>query len=116
VNITEIRIRRLFHEATLKAILSITLDGDFTVHDIKVIKDSTGRLFVAMPSRKDETGIYRDIAHPIDSKAREYLEACIIPAYHEHLEATGLPETASALADISMSGIGYDILTPDIGY
>ncbi|MCL2034806.1 MAG: septation regulator SpoVG [Oscillospiraceae bacterium] len=94
MNITDIRIRKLYHDAMIKALVSITIDEDFAVHDIKVLKGGTGRLFVAMPSRKDDTGIYRDIAHPIDSESRQDLEAKILSVYYEHLENENLSGTA----------------------
>jgi len=65
--------------------VSITLDGDFAVHDVKVI-EGPQRLFVAMPSRKDENGVFRDIVHPITAAARAELEQSILDAYHKHLE------------------------------
>ena len=64
MNITDIRIRKIYEDARLKALVSVTIDGDLAVHDIKVI-EGPERLFVAMPSRKDENGTFRDIAHPI---------------------------------------------------
>jgi len=67
--------------------VSITLDGDFAVHDVKVI-EGPQRLFVAMPSRKDENGVFRDIVHPITSEARAELEERILEAYQSHLERT----------------------------
>jgi stage V sporulation protein G len=66
-------------------LVSITLDGDFAVHDVKVI-EGPQRLFVAMPSRKDESGAFRDIVHPITSQARSLLEDSILEAYRNHLE------------------------------
>jgi len=65
--------------------VSITLDGDFAVHDVKVI-EGPQRLFVAMPSRKDENGVFRDIVHPITSGARAELEQNILDVYYKHLE------------------------------
>ena len=62
MNITDIRIRKIYEDARLKALVSVTIDGDLAVHDIKVI-EGPERLFVAMPSRKDENGTFRDIAH-----------------------------------------------------
>ena len=68
MNITDIRIRKIYEDARLKALVSVTIDGDLAVHDIKVI-EGPERLFVAMPSRKDENGTFRDIAHPITPEA-----------------------------------------------
>jgi stage V sporulation protein G len=86
MNITDIRIRRVFQDNKLKALVSVTIDQDFAVHDIKIIA-GTERLFVAMPSRRDENGTFRDIAHPITAEARQVLENSILSAYHEHLAA-----------------------------
>jgi stage V sporulation protein G len=90
LNITDIRVRRTFQDNKLKALVSVTIDNDFAVHDIKVI-DGTERLFVAMPSRKDENGVFRDIAHPITPEARRTLEQGILSAYYEYLEAASQP-------------------------
>lgn len=85
MNITDIRIRRIYQEGRLRALVSITVDGDLAVHDIKVI-EGPDRLFVAMPSRKDDNGIFRDIVHPITTKARSVVENQIITAYEDYLE------------------------------
>lgn len=85
MNITDIRIRRTYQDTRLKALVSITVDHDLAVHDIKVI-EGPERLFVAMPSRKDDNGTFRDIAHPITPEARSEIENSILAAYHEHLE------------------------------
>lgn len=83
MNITDIRIRKLYEDNRLRALVSVTIDGDFTVHDIKVIQGPE-RLFAAMPSRKDENGMFRDIAHPITPIARQNLENAILERYHEY--------------------------------
>ena len=85
MNIADRRIRKTYHDARLKALVSVTIDGDLAVHDIKVIQGPE-RLFVAMPSRKDENGTFRDIAHPITSQARKALEGAILEAYDRYLE------------------------------
>ena len=85
MNITDIKIRRTYQESRMRALVSITLDNDFAVHDIKVI-EGDDRLFVAMPSRKEENGIFRDIAHPITPQARKTLEDAILNAYKVHLQ------------------------------
>ncbi len=84
MNITDIRIRRTYQDARLRALVSVTIDNDLAVHDIKVI-EGPERLFVAMPSRKDDNGTFRDIAHPITPEARKILEERILKAYHEYL-------------------------------
>ena len=88
MTITDIRIRRTYQDTRLRALVSVTVDHDLAVHDIKVI-EGPERLFVAMPSRKDENGTFRDIAHPITLEARKTLENAILEAYHQHLEMMG---------------------------
>ncbi|MCR5815412.1 MAG: septation regulator SpoVG [Ruminococcus sp.] len=82
MTITDIKVRKLLPEGRLKAVVSITLDDTIAIHDIKVIEGSE-RLFIAMPSRKDESGCYRDIAHPISFGARADLEQKILSAYYD---------------------------------
>ena len=86
MNITDIRIRKMYDDQKLRALVSVTLDGDFAIHDIKIIAGPE-RLFAAMPSRKDENGVFRDIAHPITSQARKALEDAILECYQHELEA-----------------------------
>lgn len=74
MEITDIKIRRIITEGRLRAVVSITLDNMLAVHDIKIVQGDE-RLFVAMPSRKDENGVFRDIVHPISAAARKKLEA-----------------------------------------
>ena len=88
MNITDIRIRRTYQDNRLRALVSITLDGDFAVHDIKVIAGPE-RLFVAMPSRRDENGVFRDITHPITPEARFTVETAILQAYHDYIKNIG---------------------------
>ena len=72
-------------EGKMKAVASVTFDGEFVVHDIKVIEGEKG-VFVAMPSRKSATGEYRDIAHPINSETRDYVQKIILEKYEEALQ------------------------------
>lgn len=81
MNITDIRVRRIANEGKMKAVVSVTIDGEFVVHDIKVIDGDKG-VFVAMPSRKASDGEYKDIAHPITSATRQLLQNAIIDAYN----------------------------------
>lgn len=85
MNITEIKIRSLNATGRLRAVVSITVDGVLAVHDIKVIEGNE-RLFAAMPSRRSESGVYRDIVHPIDGATREQLENEILEEYRRQLE------------------------------
>ena len=80
MQITDVRIRKVAKEATLKAVVSITIDNEFVVHDIKVIEGEKG-LFIAMPSRKAADGEYRDIAHPINSDTRNMIQTLILEQY-----------------------------------
>ena len=82
MQITDVRIRQVAKEGKMKAVVSITLDNEFVVHDIKVIDGDKG-LFIAMPSRKTGEGEYRDIAHPINSGTRERIQALILQKYEE---------------------------------
>ncbi len=81
MNITDIRIRKINSEGKMKAIVSVTIDDMFVVHDMKVIEGQSG-LFVAMPSRKTPDGEYKDIAHPINTEAREMIQGKILEAYN----------------------------------
>lgn len=85
MKITDVRVRKIAKEGKMKAIVSITLDEEFVVHDIKVIEGEKG-LFIAMPSKKATDGEYRDIAHPINSETREKIQAIILEAYEKALE------------------------------
>ena len=84
MNITDVRVRRIDKESKMKAIVSITIDNEFVVHDIKVIDGEKG-LFIAMPSRLASDGEYRDIAHPINSETRSALQNMILDAYKKEL-------------------------------
>ncbi len=84
MNITDVRVRRVAKEGKMKAVVSITIDDEFVVHDIKVIDGEKG-LFIAMPSRKAADGEYRDIAHPINSSTRNALQELILRKYEESL-------------------------------
>lgn len=88
MNITDIRIRKLHHEGRMKAVVSLTLDNAFVIHDIKVIDGNNG-LFVAMPSRKISEEEYRDIAHPISMEARAEIQDCIFAEYHRVMAQRG---------------------------
>lgn len=80
MQITDVRVRRIEKEGKMKAIVSITLDNEFVIHDIKVIEGEKG-LFIAMPSRKAADGEYRDIAHPINSATRDMIQSVILDKY-----------------------------------
>ena len=80
MQITDVRVRRIDKEGKMKAVVSITLDNEFVIHDIKVIEGEKG-LFIAMPSRMAADGEYRDIAHPINSQTRELISETVIGKY-----------------------------------
>lgn len=85
MNITDIKIRKIIPDGRLRAIISITVDDMLAIHDIKVVQGDE-RLFVAMPSRKDENGVFRDVVHPISPEARQLVEGQILDAYTRHIE------------------------------
>lgn len=85
MQITDIRIRKIEKEGKMKAVVSITIDNEFVVHDIKVIEGEKG-LFIAMPSRKASDGEFRDIAHPINSATRENIQKLILEKYNTEIE------------------------------
>ena len=93
MNITDVRVRKVAQEGKMKAVVSITIDDEFVVHDIKVIEGEKG-LFIAMPSRKATDGEYRDIAHPINSGTRDRIQTIILEKYQEVMDAE--PEEAVA--------------------
>lgn len=87
MQVTDVRVRKVTKEGKMKAVVSITLDDEFVVHDIKVIEGDQG-LFIAMPSRKAGNGGYKDVAHPINSETRERLQRIILESYEKALEET----------------------------
>ena len=86
MKITDVRIRKVAREGKMKAVVSITIDEEFVVHDIKVIEGEK-ELFIAMPSRKASDGEYRDIAHPINSSTRDCIQSLILEKYQNTIEA-----------------------------
>ena len=91
MNITDVRVRKTDPEGKMKAIVSVTFDEAFVVHDIKVIEGEKG-LFIAMPSRKGAMGEYRDIAHPINPEMREIIQKAILEKYEEAMNETTAEE------------------------
>lgn len=82
MTITDIKVRKIIPTGKLKGVVSVTFDNYFAVHDIKIVQGEE-RLFVAMPSRRDDSGIFRDIVHPISQEARKAIENSILDAYRE---------------------------------
>ena len=86
MQITDIKIRKAFEEGPMKAVVSVTFDNQFAVHDIKVIY-ANDKHFIVMPSRKNADGTYRDIAHPINAEFRSFLEKEVLDRYFEQYES-----------------------------
>ena len=84
MQITDVRVRKVAKEGKLKAVVSITIDDEFVVHDIKVTEGEKG-MFIAMPSKKPMDGEYRDMAHPINSNTRERIQSMILEKYEQAL-------------------------------
>ena len=84
MEITDVRVRKVNKEGKMKAVISVTFDNEFVVHDIKVIEREQG-LFIAMPSRKSADGEFRDIAHPINSNTRDTIQKTILESYEKAL-------------------------------
>lgn len=95
MKITDIKIRKIFDEGPMKAIVSVTFDGQLAVHDIKII-NARDKFFIVMPSRKNPDDTYRDIVHPINASFRSMLEEAVIEAYEAELAALATGETAEA--------------------
>jgi stage V sporulation protein G len=86
MNITDVKIRRLYLQGKMKAVVSVTFDQAIVIHDIRILKGNQG-LFVAMPSRRTMDGVFLDIAHPISTQAREMLERAVLAAYQKAYDA-----------------------------
>lgn len=93
MEITDVRVCKVTKEGKMKAVVSITIDDEFVVHDIKVIEGEKG-LFIAMPSRKASDGEYRDIAHPINSNTREKIQSLILEKYEEVMAEDAVADNA----------------------
>ena len=104
MQITDVKVRKLFDEGPMKAVVSVTFDGQLAVHDIKVIY-AREKFFIVMPSRKNPDDTYRDIVHPINAQFRATLEAAVIEAYEQELAAETAREAEAAqdlTADIAL--------------
>lgn len=98
MEITDVKIRKIMSEGRLKALVSVTIDDMFAIHDIKVVQGDE-RLFVAMPSRKDENGIFRDIVHPISASSRKVFEDTILDAYNKQIVMLEAEKEATSKSD-----------------
>lgn len=85
MKVTDVRIRRISQDGKMRALVSVTLNEQFVVHDVRVIEGNTG-LFVAMPSKRTPNGEFKDIAHPISAAARQEIQQAILEAYHREIE------------------------------
>lgn len=85
MEITDVRVRKINEEGKMRAVVSVTFDNEFVVHDIKVIEGQNG-LFIAMPSRKTPEGEFKDIAHPINSETRAKIQSVILSEYEKAKE------------------------------
>ena len=97
MQITDVKVRKLFEDGPMKAIVSVTFDGQLAVHDIKVI-NARDKFFIVMPSRKNPDETFRDIVHPINSQFRGVLEKAVIEAYNQAI-ADAAAEAATADAE-----------------
>ena len=98
MQITDVKVRKLFTEGPMRAVVSVTFDGQLAVHDIKVI-NAREKYFIVMPSRKNPDDTYRDIVHPINSQFRADLEKAVTEAYYEALENAVEEEDTEAFVE-----------------
>jgi stage V sporulation protein G len=96
MQITDIKIRKVFDEGPMKAVVSVTFDGQLAVHDVKVI-NARDKFFIVMPSRKNPDDTYRDIVHPINAEFRAMLEREVIAAYEAELESLANADPVEAI-------------------
>ena len=99
MQITDVKVRKLFDEGPMKAIVSVTFDGQLAVHDIKVIY-AREKFFIVMPSRKNPDETYRDIVHPINAQFRGMMEDAVIAAYQVAVEQAALEAENAEAAEM----------------
>ena len=104
MDITDIRIRKVESEGKLRAYVTLTFDGCFVVHNLKIISGQAGT-FVAMPSRKTNKGEYKDIAHPINSDFRNIIQHKILEEYNK-LDILGRDRATSSDGELSVASSG----------
>ena len=104
MQITDVKVRKLFDEGPMKAIVSVTFDGQLAVHDIKVI-NARDKYFIVMPSRKNPDDTYRDIVHPINSHFRTSLEEAVLQAYEQELAAEEARRAEMVLEDSATADV-----------
>lgn len=109
MQITDVKVRKLFEDGPMKAIVSVTFDGQLAVHDIKVI-NARDKFFIVMPSRKNPDETFRDIVHPINSQFRGVLEKAVIEAYNQALaDAAAEAATADAETETAESKVPAEV-------
>ena len=104
MQITDIKVRKIFNEGPMRAIVSVTFDGQLAVHDIKVI-NARDKFFIVMPSRKNPDDTYRDIVHPINAEFRAMLEKAVLDAYNAEKDASGLAVTADIVENGDIASV-----------
>ena len=104
MEITDIRVRKLFSDGPMKAIVSVTFDGQLAVHDIKVI-NARDKFFIVMPSRKNPDDTYRDIVHPINAEFRAKIEKAVLDAYNTEKDEAELSSTADILENGDIASV-----------
>lgn len=104
MKVTDVRLRKIETDGRMKALVSITLDDVFVIHDLRVIEGNSG-LFVAMPSKRTPDGEFRDIAHPINSEMRQEIQQAVMKVYDE------TPEASSEQADAGIQTYGDEAAT-----
>ena len=103
MQITDIKVRKLFEEGPMKAVVSVTFDGQLAVHDIKVI-NARDKYFIVMPSRKNPDETYRDIVHPINAQFRSLLEGAVIDAFNEAVAQAAVESENAEDTDYEYNG------------
>ena len=104
MQITDIKVRKLFEDGPMKAVVSVTFDAQLAVHDIKVI-NARDKYFIVMPSRKNPDETFRDIVHPINASFRALLENAVVAAFHEAVEQAAAE--AAAYADVTEEAVEH---------
>ena len=99
MEVTEVKVRKIFSEGPMRAVVSITFDNELALHDVKIVS-SGDKTFVVMPAKKNPNGEFRDIVHPINSRARVAIESAVISAYKKFLEENPDAEASAVPAEI----------------
>ena len=108
MQITDVKVRKLFDEGPMRAIVSVTFDNQLAVHDIKVIH-AREKYFIVMPSRKNQDDTYRDIVHPINAQVRSVLETAVIEAYDRAVEAAKVAEATAGAEEAGNTTVETEV-------